>query len=40
LYSDRTILAEIAAGENHRELITLDEIAVPWKIAKRKGKRS
>ena len=40
LHSDRTILAEVAAGYNHKDTITSDEIDVPWKTAKRNLQRS
>mgnify|MGYP006946654677 CR=1 FL=1 len=40
MYSDRTLLAEIAAGYSHKETMTSHEINVPWKIQRRDPQRS
>jgi len=40
LYSDRTILAEFAAGYNRKDTISLNEVDVPWKIPKRNHRKS
>jgi hypothetical protein len=40
LYSDRTILAEFAAGYNRNDTISSNKIDVPWKIPRRNHQKS